>query len=112
MTVGPIQRATEYTIAKIAAPKLPEVCQRLGLSSWETVTMIVNLAILAAYISCFAIFMRNLKLFNSSELDIIDTSSWSFGQIVAITVWAGPIVEYVHLETSKIALLQTISTTC
>lgn len=112
MKIGPIERATTYTTAKIAAPRLQEVWQRLGLSSWEALTKLVNLAILAVYISCFVIFMENLRILNSPEFGMIDTSSWSFGQIVAITVWAGPIVEYIHLEMSKFAPLQTTSMTC
>ena len=109
MTVGPIERATAYTTAKIAAPRLQEVCLRLGLNLWETFTKVVNIAVLAVYISCFVVFMINLRALKSPEFDIIDTSSWSFGQIVAITVWAGPIVEYIHLETSKLAPSQAIS---
>lgn len=28
----------------------------------------------------------------------IDTKNWNFGQIVAITVWAVPVFEYLHLS--------------
>ena len=32
---------------------------------------------------------------------VIDTSTWSFGQIVAVTIWAAPLCEWVYLEFRK-----------
>ena len=28
---------------------------------------------------------------------LVDSTSWSFGQVVAITVWIAPVVEFIHL---------------
>ncbi|CAF9934798.1 MAG: hypothetical protein ALECFALPRED_006095 [Alectoria fallacina] len=42
----------------------------------------------------FAFIFLGLAAFQ----DKIDTKTWTFGQIVAITVWAPPLCEYFHLE--------------
>ncbi len=47
------------------------------------------------YIHWFKIFITDLEWFAYNG---VDSSSWSFGQIVAITVWAEPLCEYFHLE--------------
>lgn len=47
------------------------------------------------YVHFFMIFCNDLAYFAYNG---VDTSSWSFGQIVAITVWAAPVCEYLHLE--------------
>lgn len=43
----------------------------------------------------FKIFIQDLEWFAYNGVDI---HTWSFGQIVAITVWAEPLCEYFHLE--------------
>lgn len=50
--------------------------------------------ILGLYLHFFNIFCQDLAWFASNGV----SNSWSFGQIVAITVWAGPLCEYIHLE--------------
>ena len=104
MIVSKIERATTYATAKITAFRLQEICQRLGLSSWKTVIKVINIAIRTVY------FMKSLRIFNFLAFGMMDTSSWSCGQIVAITVWAGPIVEYIHLEMRNFAPLLKFST--
>lgn len=47
------------------------------------------------YIHWFKIFIQDLEWFAYNG---VDRNSWSFGQIVAITVWAEPLCEYFHLE--------------
>ena len=48
----------------------------------------------ALYIYGYALFFQDLAWFGP----LVDKSSWGFGQIVAFTVWAGPLCEYFHLE--------------
>ena len=50
--------------------------------------------ILGIYICFFTIFCSDLAWFASNGV----SNTWSFGQIVAITVWAQPLCEYIHLE--------------
>ena len=50
------------------------------------------------YIHWFKIFIQDLKWFAYHG---VDPSKWSFGQIVAISVWAEPLCEYCHLELRK-----------
>ena len=47
------------------------------------------------YIYWFAVFIKDLKWFAYNGVAV---DSWSFGQVVAITVWAEPLCEYFHLE--------------
>ena len=50
--------------------------------------------ILGLYLYFFTIYCQDLAWFASNGV----SNSWSFGQIVAITVWAEPLCEYIHLE--------------
>ena len=58
----------------------------------------VHTTIFIVYIYWFAIFLRDLRWFGQIGGY---SNSWSFGQIVAITVWVGPLCEYLHLEIRK-----------
>ncbi|KAL8921542.1 MAG: hypothetical protein Q9208_005696 [Pyrenodesmia sp. 3 TL-2023] len=40
-------------------------------------------------------FLKYLAWFSQNN---VYNKTWNFGQVVAITVWAPPIVEYIHLE--------------
>ncbi|KAK0508144.1 hypothetical protein JMJ35_009228 [Cladonia borealis] len=46
------------------------------------------------YVQFFLMFCQDLAWFATHGI----SNSWSFGQIVAITVWAEPLCEYLHLE--------------
>ena len=50
--------------------------------------------IVGFYIYFFVIFCQDLAWFAGNGVSNV----WSFGQIVAITVWAEPLCEYIHLE--------------
>lgn len=47
------------------------------------------------YFKFFTIFLRDLAWF--AQMDVY-SRKWNFGQVVAITVWAPPICEFIHLE--------------
>lgn len=47
------------------------------------------------YLRFFTMFLRDLAWFAKNN---VYSDTWNFGQIVAITVWAPPIVEFIHLE--------------
>ena len=75
---------------------------RARLQDWRgkgrrIIVFIVYSTICAFYIWWFRTFFIDLAWF----ADLVDHHSWSFGQIVAITVWAGPLCEYLHLEIRK-----------
>lgn len=50
--------------------------------------------IIGFYVFFFVTYCQDLAGFASYQI----SRSWSFGQIVAVTVWAGPLCEYIHLE--------------
>lgn len=60
----------------------------------KIVVFLIYLAVVALYIWLFTTFFIDLAWFSG----LVDQHSWGFGQIVAITVWAGPLCEYIHLE--------------
>ena len=57
----------------------------------------VYLTFAALYLYGFVMFFKDLAWF----APLVDIHSWGFGQIVAVTVWAGPLCEYFHLEIRK-----------
>lgn len=50
------------------------------------------------YIKFFTMFLGDLAWFARND---VYSKTWNFGQVVAITVWAPPICEYIHLEVRK-----------
>ena len=54
------------------------------------------------YIYWFAVFIKDLEWFAYNGVAV---DSWSFGQVVAITVWAEPLCEYFHLELREFAVI-------
>ena len=60
----------------------------------RVIVFMVYLTFVGLYIWWFRSFFIDLAWF----ADLVDHHSWGFGQIVAITVWAGPLCEYIHLE--------------
>ena len=62
-----------------------------------------DLAVTVLYIYFFAVYIVDLSVFrgSGSEKIPLDSNSWSFGQIIAITVWAPSLIQYAYLELSK-----------
>ena len=63
-----------------------------------------NTAITIPYIYFFGVYIFDLSIFRGSGTNNkipMDFDSWSFGQIVAITVWGPPLIQYACLEISK-----------
>lgn len=50
------------------------------------------------YLYYFSVFSRLLAWF---AVNNYNSKTWNFGQVVAITVWAPPLCEYIHLELRK-----------
>ena len=48
-----------------------------------------------------AIGMQLNVLSISTELNMINPGGWTFGQIVAVTVWIPPLLEYIYREMSE-----------
>ncbi|KAG8525678.1 uncharacterized protein KY384_000438 [Bacidia gigantensis] len=55
----------------------------------------IYVTFIAIYLDFFALFMTDLAWFASNN---VYNNTWNFGQVVALTVWAPPIAEYIHLE--------------
>lgn len=70
-------------------------------NDWQAIVLrFFYLAAWILYLLCFRVFMGNLYLFIDNGMVSFE---WSFGQIVSITVWAEPLVEYAYLEISESA---------
>ena len=63
-----------------------------------TLLLCLYIIFLGLYVNFFNIFCNDLAWFASNG---IDRNSWSFGQVVAITVWVAPVCEWLHLEMRK-----------
>lgn len=48
-----------------------------------------------------AMGMQLSLLYVEVNIDMLDYTSWSFGQIVAITIWVPPLAEYLYLQLSR-----------
>lgn len=64
--------------------------------AWRFLFIIMTTIMLA----CLGMQLSTLAIGNS--LNMMDPYSWSFGQIIAITVWAPPILEYLHGEFGRL----------
>ena len=60
----------------------------------QTFIVFFYATIIGFYVFFFVTYCQDLAGFASYQI----SRSWSFGQIVAVTVWAGPLCEYIHLE--------------
>ena len=70
-------------------------------NDWQAVVLrIFYLVNWVFYFFCFKVFVLSLYLFIQNNMVNFD---WTFGQIVGITVWAEPLVEYAYLEISESA---------
>ena len=66
-------------------------------ASLSTFIVLFYATITGLYVQFFLMFCQDLAWFATRGI----SNSWSFGQIVAITVWAEPLCEYIHLEIRK-----------
>lgn len=55
----------------------------------------VCITIFTFYSNAFVMFLHDLAWFAKND---VYSKTWNFGQVVAITVWAPPICEFIHLE--------------
>lgn len=80
----------------------------LDWPSTMTSAAVVSMYLLSSclYIYWFAVFIKDLEWFAYNGVDV---HSWSFGQVVAITVWAEPLCEYFHLELREFPGLPNFS---
>ena len=74
------------------------ITQKLAYVVRRTVVVAIYLTFSGLYLYWFSIFCLYLAKFAASGAY---SKTWNFGQIVAITVWAPPLFEYIHLELRK-----------
>ena len=60
-------------------------------------TKIVNTVFLVVWAVYLFWFAHSFRYFGNL-LSVVNVSNWGFGQIVGITVWTEPVVEYIYLE--------------
>ena len=73
-----------------------------------------NIMIYLLYATAWGFYIYYFSILLDSYTSFLDfgmvNSAWNFGQIVGITVWAGPLVEYAYLELSTFLSTPTNST--
>ncbi len=89
-----------YTRLKAASPKRR---RDYAVSYFYFALWFVFVCLFCVFFDGLVFFLPQAGIYdgNGSQGHAIDTSNWSFGQIVAITVWAGPLFEYLHLSIRK-----------
>ena len=82
-----------------------KISQRLGIdTAAKCKSKAVNLMYLTIwswYIFWITVFLSALVYIGGSSGTTFTSKDWSFGQIVAVTVWAAPLIEYLKLSTRK-----------
>ena len=78
----------------------------IGLHSWrdwrDVSKVLLHWGITIGFLFYFVVYLQTLGSVNDPVQGIpTNFSEWSFGQIVAITVWAGPLLQYLYLEIRK-----------
>lgn len=67
-------------------------------STWTKKIFTSSLAFsFAVAVSIVAVALQLSLLALNGTLEVINNKDWSFGQIVAVTIWAAPLAEYLHL---------------
>ena len=51
------------------------------------------------------IIYQNVMFITCIRLGLIDLQTWTFGQIVAVTVWIPPVMDYLHLHIGRPVML-------
>ena len=74
------------TTSAQSRPLLPSYFQKVATSPW--LSGCINLGFVAG------LGLQLSLLTIGTSLNMLDTHAWSFGQIVAVTIWAPPLVEY------------------
>ena len=95
----------EWLIARIGRQQAAQgttskTRQLLKAVVW-TVYISIYLLIWTLYGLFFIAFFTNLAALHLGLPNVLDTRTWSFGQIVTITIWLAPISEWVYLEFRK-----------
>lgn len=66
--------------------------------TYQALKICVCLSFIGIYLWYIKLYLSNLKVFASK--DAYD-DTWTFGQVVALTIWVPPLCEYVHYEMRK-----------
>ena len=85
--------------------RLPRHVSSTHLLLW-LLKFAIHAIFFAFYVVYFVNFLSALRWFYTAGAS---GSNWNFGQIVAITLWIPPIVEYIHLEMRKSTPSRSIS---
>lgn len=65
---------------------------------YHALKLCVYLSFIGVYLWFFKLYISNLKVFATKKAY---NNTWTFGQVVALTLWAPPLCEYVHVEMRK-----------
>lgn len=89
--------------SQVVVDKVVTRTERPLINDWAG--KITSITVAALYIAFWGLYILWISFFC---LDLswyggngVDRHLWSFGQVVAITVWAQPLCEYIHLEFRK-----------
>ena len=96
---SPTFMKASITLATLLSKPINKLEERAASHDWPRkyrrfLVICLYWIIFSGGIVCFVFEFRGLASFQAQ----IEMHSWTFGQIVAITIWAPPLCEYFHLE--------------
>ncbi|KAL9580142.1 MAG: hypothetical protein Q9212_004665 [Teloschistes hypoglaucus] len=95
--ISKIKARYETTLVIVGIERVASDIQKIDSKTLAkgAVKFALYVTVLAFYISFFNTFLHDLAWFANNQ---VYNDTWNFGQICAITIWAPPICEYIHLE--------------
>ena len=97
-TASTIMIRASITLVTLISMRIEKLEKRAASHDWprkyRRFLLIFLYWIFLGGIVCFAFDFLGLASFQTK----VDRQTWTFGQVVAITVWTPPLCEYVHLE--------------
>ena len=102
----PLSNGLEVCVQRVQESNrlILKILQRLGI---DTAAKCKSKAVNLMYLPIWSWYIFWMTNFLSSLIELAGSGTastsndWSFGQIVAVTVWAAPLIEYIKLSTRK-----------
>ncbi|KAL8688380.1 MAG: hypothetical protein Q9218_005696 [Villophora microphyllina] len=105
---GNQRRATQQsTLSRLSS--VPSMYDKLTGKSKKRLSNILYGCVWVVFVFFYCRVIYLLSKWVNQPSGLIGPSSWTFGQIVGITVWMPSLIQYLYLETRKTSLRQRLS---
>ncbi|KAL8686419.1 MAG: hypothetical protein Q9224_005453, partial [Gallowayella concinna] len=87
-----------------ALSRVPTYCSNLDVKTKKTINVLIYGCIWILFLFFYCRWIYLLSKWINNESGVIGPSTWTFGQIVGITVWVPSLIQYAYLETRVVML--------